>query len=140
MLAVLLLIAAVCLGMCSCAVVATKGAIVTVLTSTDGDAATPVKPSSDNSANIVAYRATNIIDFKKKNVTADGFFVALDKSNKTVLTYYGLMLSGAVARSASATAVHPLNVIKTMLQTKDGKVLPAHVLGSHASYTCLTHK
>lgn len=41
-----------------------------------------------------------------------------------VLTYYGLMLSGAVARSASATAVHPLNVIKTMLQTKGGKMPP----------------
>ena len=32
------------------------------------------------------------------------------------LTYYGLMLAGAVARSVSATAVHPLNVIKTVLQ------------------------
>ena len=43
-----------------------------------------------------------------------------------MLTYYGLMLSGAVARSAAATAVHPLNVIKTMLQTKEGSSLRIH--------------
>ncbi len=46
----------------------------------------------------------------------------VDSHNRTVLTYYGLMLSGAVARSAAATAVHPLNVIKTMLQTKEGNL------------------
>lgn len=45
-----------------------------------------------------------------------------DKTGKLVLTYYGLMLAGAIARSASATAVHPLNVIKIMLQTKEGRV------------------
>ena len=45
-----------------------------------------------------------------------------------MLTYYGLMLSGAVARSAAATAVHPLNVIKTMLQTKEGKLTAEHTL------------
>ena len=47
----------------------------------------------------------------------------VDSHNRTVLTYYGLMLSGAVARSAAATAVHPLNVVKTMLQTKEGKLI-----------------
>jgi len=49
-------------------------------------------------------------------------FSKLDANNKRVLTYYGLMLAGAVARSAASTAVHPLNVVKTMLQTKDGKM------------------
>jgi alcohol dehydrogenase class IV len=44
------------------------------------------------------------------------------KDNQRVLTFYGLMLAGAVARSVSATAVHPLNVMKTMLQTKHGKM------------------
>lgn len=45
-----------------------------------------------------------------------------EKTKEKVLTYYGLMVAGAVARSVSATAVHPLNVIKTMLQTRDGKM------------------
>ena len=49
-------------------------------------------------------------------------FSKFDHKNNRVLTYYGMMLAGAIARSASATAVHPLNVIKTMLQTKDGKM------------------
>jgi len=39
-----------------------------------------------------------------------------------VLTYYGMMLAGAVARSTASTAVHPLNVVKTMLQTKGGRM------------------
>jgi hypothetical protein len=45
-----------------------------------------------------------------------------EKTKEQVLTYYGLMVAGAVARSVSATAVHPLNVIKTMLQTRQGKM------------------
>jgi solute carrier family 25 S-adenosylmethionine transporter 26 len=39
------------------------------------------------------------------------------------LTFLGLLFAGAVARSAAATAVHPLNVIKIMLQRKGG-VMP----------------
>ena len=57
-----------------------------------------------------------------KNDTKKYIFSKLDANNKRVLTYYGLMLAGAVARSAASTAVHPLNVVKTMLQTKDGKM------------------
>jgi hypothetical protein len=49
-------------------------------------------------------------------------FSKVDSNGNEQLTYYGLMLAGAVARSAAATAVHPLNVIKTMLQTKEGKM------------------
>jgi len=49
-------------------------------------------------------------------------FSTKDKNGNTVLTYYGLMLSGSIARTVAATAVHPLNVVKTLLQTKDGKV------------------
>lgn len=44
------------------------------------------------------------------------------KTNQRVLTFFGLMLSGAIARAIAATAVHPLNVIKTMLQTEGGKI------------------
>ena len=33
------------------------------------------------------------------------------------LNYWGLMLAGAIARSVASTAVHPLYVIKTLLQT-----------------------
>lgn len=46
----------------------------------------------------------------------------VDDSGHRVLTYYGMMLAGAVARSAAATAVHPLNVVKTMLQCRDSKM------------------
>lgn len=64
---------------------------------------------------------------KRKRVKAKmhkwlSVFSKLDQNNKRVLTYYGMMLAGAIARSASATAVHPLNVIKTRLQTKEGKM------------------
>ena len=48
-------------------------------------------------------------------------FSRYNQREERVLTYYGMMLAGAVARSASATAVHPLNVWKTMLQTKGGE-------------------
>eukprot|EP01041_Mallomonas_annulata_P012915 gene12915-27243_t len=58
----------------------------------------------------------------EKKLEKLNIFSRLDDNNRRVLTYYGLMLAGAVARSASATAVHPLNVVKTMLQTKDGKM------------------
>jgi len=47
-------------------------------------------------------------------------FSTINAKGEKVLTYYGLMLAGAIARSVSATAVHPLNVIKTLLQTKGG--------------------
>ena len=50
-------------------------------------------------------------------------FSKIDKNGNKVLTYYGLMFAGAMARTCAATAVHPLNVCKTMLQTKGG-VMP----------------
>ena len=49
-------------------------------------------------------------------------FSKVNDHGERVLTYYGLMLAGAIARSAAATAVHPLNVIKTMLQCKDSQM------------------
>mmetsp|Transcript_7277 Transcript_7277/g.12089 ORF Transcript_7277/g.12089 Transcript_7277/m.12089 type:complete len:442 (+) Transcript_7277:132-1457(+) len=54
--------------------------------------------------------------------SSTSMFHTLDANGTRVLTYYGLMTAGAVARSAAATAVHPLNVIKTLLQTKGGKM------------------
>ncbi len=65
-----------------------------------------------------------------------GKLTQVDSHNRTVLTYYGLMLSGAVARSAAATAVHPLNVIKTMLQTKEGNSLLTHSRIHSLTYEC----
>lgn len=53
---------------------------------------------------------------------SSGWFSKVDANDKRELTYLGLLLAGAVARSASATAVHPLNVIKIMLQRKGGKM------------------
>jgi hypothetical protein len=50
-------------------------------------------------------------------------FSSTAPNGEKVLSYLGLMVAGAIARSVAATAVHPLNVIKTVLQTKDG-VLP----------------
>lgn len=91
----------------------------------------------------VSRSVETIISSDKKIIddsTNTGLFTSIDKkTNKRVLNYYGLMLgvycihvtryswsfvgpAGAVARSIAATAVHPLNVIKTMLQTKGGKM------------------
>jgi hypothetical protein len=53
---------------------------------------------------------------------SSSIFSTVNEKGEKVLTYYGLMLAGAIARSVSATAVHPLNVIKTLLQTKGGVV------------------
>lgn len=52
----------------------------------------------------------------------DNIFMKKNEYNETVLTYYGLMLSGAIAKSVAVTCVHPLNVIKTVLQRKNGKM------------------
>ena len=78
-----------------------------------------------SSKNVIS--VANVVDsvqtsttVNKKNSNSD-LFTKLDHNNKRVLTPYGMMLAGAVARASSATAVHPLNVIKTMLQTKEGK-------------------
>ena len=56
--------------------------------------------------------------------TEKSIFSRVDAKGKKHLTYYGLMVAGAMARTAAATAVHPLNVCKTLLQTKGG-VMPA---------------
>ena len=57
---------------------------------------------------------TNLDDVVHSNASiaagTGNIFTKFDENNKKVLTYYGLMLAGAIARSASATAVHPLNV------------------------------
>lgn len=47
---------------------------------------------------------------------------------RVVLNYYGLMVAGAVARSVSAAAVHPLNVIKTILQSSKDSNFGLHLL------------
>lgn len=60
---------------------------------------------------------------KAAKAISGSVFHRLDKDGKRVLTYYGLMFAGAMARTCAATAVHPLNVVKTMLQTKGG-VMP----------------
>ena len=62
---------------------------------------------------------TKVIKKKK-----DGIFAKVGPSGDYYLTYYGLMFAGAVARSVSATAVHPLNIIKTILQKKGGTIPP----------------
>ena len=79
-----------------------------------------IKNSNDDvvKVNVIAKRVV-AEEIKKPNV-----FCRKDKTGKLVLNYYGLMVAGAVARATSATAVHPLNVIKTMLQMKNGKVPP----------------
>lgn len=70
----------------------------------------------------VATRSSKLIIIKT-NTTKGGIFSRQSsKTNSTELTYFGLMLAGAIARSVSATAVHPLNVVKTMLQKKNGRI------------------
>lgn len=61
---------------------------------------------------------------KTSTATEKSIFSRVDAKGKKHLTYYGLMVAGAMARTAAATAVHPLNVCKTLLQTKGG-VMPA---------------
>lgn len=78
-----------------------------------------VGASSSKKAAEVKLFASNV----KTDVKVDyGLFSKVDSDNKRVLTYFGLMVAGAVARASASTAVHPLNVIKTMLQTKEGKM------------------
>ncbi len=50
------------------------------------------------------------------------FVTALDDNHNRVLNYYGLMFAGAVARSVAVVSVHPLNVIKTIMQCENGQI------------------
>ena len=72
--------------------------------------------STHESDPLVSIEAANAIG----TVSSSGWFSKVGTNNERELTYLGLLLAGAVARSASATAVHPLNVIKIMLQRKGG--------------------
>jgi hypothetical protein len=67
--------------------------------------------STTSSSSVVASPTQEKFIFSKKTPKGD-----------YVLTYVGLMVAGAIARSASATAIHPLNVIKIMLQKQGGKM------------------
>eukprot|EP01038_Epipyxis_sp_PR26KG_P012968 gene12968-17389_t len=96
-----------------------------------GSTKTDIKDKSSESirSQIIVLNNNTILNdnVSNKNDTQNrkkiiSYFSQVDEKNKVVLNYYGLMLAGAVARSVSATAVHPLNVMKTMLQTKDGKM------------------
>lgn len=72
---------------------------------------------------IIASSVDKGVNLNSTTVSCSGVFTRWDPTvQENVLTFYGLMLAGAVARSVAATAVHPLNVIKTLLQKKDGKV------------------
>jgi len=66
---------------------------------------------STTSSSVVASPTQEKLIFSKKTPKGD-----------YVLTYVGLMVAGAIARSVSATAIHPLNVIKIMLQKQGGKM------------------
>ena len=89
---------------------------------------TPSREIDDNNNNIglIAPHAQPLPQTTPKKSTTSkrsrllNAFSKYNQREERVLTYYGMMLAGAVARSASATAVHPLNVWKTMLQTKGG--------------------
>ena len=78
-----------------------------------------ISDNSDSSDPICILAQKDITNEPKLNA-----FCKKDKAGKLALNYYGLMVAGAVARATSATAVHPLNVIKTMLQMKNGKMPP----------------
>jgi hypothetical protein len=69
-----------------------------------------------------ARQPSNDLVTTKDHHVSSSIFSTVNEKGEKVLTYYGLMLAGAIARSVSATAVHPLNVIKTLLQTKGGVV------------------
>jgi len=62
------------------------------------------------SENKILVPEATIVAKASDRTSTGSIFSKYDENNKKVLTYYGLMVAGAVARSASATAVHPLNV------------------------------
>ena len=98
------------------AVIATADVLSTPTPDLDSQIQTLQSNFSTLQANDPHYRHT-------QNITSNSsIFSTFDENGKPVLTYYGLMVAGAVARSVSATAIHPLNVMKTMLQTKGGKM------------------
>jgi hypothetical protein len=66
--------------------------------------------------------SSNALKTSKSNNSTNSIFSKIGKNGEYQLTYYGLMLSGAVARSIAATAVQPLTLIKTMLQKRNGKM------------------
>ena len=70
-----------------------------------------LKSTSTTTTSVVAKPTQEKFIFSKKTPKGD-----------YVLTYVGLMVAGAIARSVSATAIHPLNVIKIMLQKQGGKM------------------
>jgi len=77
-----------------------------------GAAKSKLKSTSKSTTSVVAPPTTQEkFIFSKKTPKGD-----------YVLTYVGLMVAGAIARSVSATAIHPLNVIKIMLQKQGGKM------------------
>lgn len=53
---------------------------------------------------------------------SDTLFTCMGPDGERILTVWGLLLAGSIARSAAATAVHPLNVMKIMLQRREGKM------------------
>lgn len=83
---------------------ATNSKLKTAVTKTKALSSSKVQSSSPTST-------SEKFIFSKKNSKGD-----------YVLTYFGLMVAGAIARSVSATAIHPLNVIKIMLQKQGGKM------------------
>jgi hypothetical protein len=91
-----------------------------------------VNKFNNNTITIDTNNNNNYIDNKNSNnnlYISDKYkklFTKLNSNNETVLTYYGLMLSGAIARSIAATCVHPFNVIKTVLQRKNGVMPDMH--------------
>ena len=52
----------------------------------------------------------------------DTLFSLVGPDGERVLTVWGLLLAGSMARTAAATAVHPLNVMKIMLQRHKGQM------------------
>ena len=78
------------------------------------------KKINNNEINILASSSLSNTEILGGNLRTT--FTTVDSSGRRLLNYYGLMLAGAIARATAATAVHPLNVIKTTLQTKNGSL------------------
>ena len=52
----------------------------------------------------------------------DTLFRRSGPDGERLLTVWGLLLAGSISRSAAATLVHPLNVMKIMLQRREGNM------------------
>ena len=86
---------------------------------------------SDINAKSTKYKKVSLTTYKSNrqikrvkttDLGNDTLFTRRGPDGERLLTVWGLLLAGSVSRSAAATLVHPLNVMKIMLQRREGNM------------------